>query len=303
MEIVVKIMKNILILGEGGFIGRNIKEFLTKEKGLYHIQTPSLSELNISDEQAVKAYLQKTYFDIIIHAAVFNPRIENYEVSSKELEINLRMYFNFERYQHLFGKMLYFGSGAEFDKREDISLILEEDTGNGIPVKDYGFYKYIINRSILNSKNIYNLRIFGLFGKYENWRKTFISGACCKALKGLPITIRQNVYFDYLYIDDFCKIINWFIDNDPKYKDYNITSGKRIDLISLADIVKKVSNKEVPVYLCNEGLAKEYSASNQRMVYEMGHFYFTPIKDAIRDLYNWYNDFEEQINIESLLYQ
>lgn len=298
-----KLMKDILILGEGGFIGRNLKEFLSEYKESYNISTPTIGELDISDEQAVKAYLQKQYFDVIIHAAVFNPRIENYAAASKELEKNLRMYFNFERYQQLFGKMLYFGSGAEFDKREEISSICEGDTGNGIPLNDYGFYKYIINRSIRYSKNIYNLRIFGLFGKYENWRKTFISGACCKALKGLPITIKQNVFFDYLYIDDFCRIIKWFIENDQKYKDYNITSGKRIDLITLADIVKKVSNKEVPVYVCNVGLAKEYSASNQRLIDEIKHFEFTPIENAIRNLYDWYSNNEKIIDLESLLYQ
>ena len=62
------------------------------------------------------------------------------------------MFFNFERYQSLFGKMLYFGSGAEFDKRNGICSISEEDAGNGIPATDYGLYKYIINKSIQHSK-------------------------------------------------------------------------------------------------------------------------------------------------------
>lgn len=296
-------MSKILIVGSNGFMGRNLKEYLDKEKNLYEIYAPTSNEFDVSDQQAVKEQLEKQYYDVIIHAAVYNPRVGSNKDPSKELDKNLRMFFNFERYQSLYGKMLYFGSGAEFDKRGEISMINEDDAGNGIPETDYGLYKYIINQFIQHSKNIYNLRIFGLFGKYENWKRTFISGACCKALKGLPITIRQNVYFDYLYINDFCKIVKWFIDHDVKHRSYNITSGKRIDLLTLAGIVKKVSDKELPVYVCNEGLANEYSASNQRLLNELGSFTFTPMEDAIRDLYIWYYNHEEDIDMYSLLYQ
>lgn len=303
MEGVVRTMKKILLIGGSGFIGRNLKEFLEKKENSYYIFAPSSGEFDASDEQAVKARLEREYYDVIIHAGVYNPRVDAQKDLSKELDKNLRMFFNFERYQSLFGKMLYFGSGAEFDKSSDISGVSEEDAGNGIPATDYGLYKYIINRSIQHSKNIYNLRVFGLFGKYENWRRAFISGACCKAVKNLPITIRQNVYFDYLYIDDFCRIVEWFICNDAKYKDYNVTSGQRIDLVSLANMVKRVSGKDLPVYVCREGLACEYTASNQRLLSEMGGFLFTPIEDAIRDIYIWYQKNEKEIDIYSLLYQ
>lgn len=293
---------NILILGSNGFIGRNIKEFLEKESATYVVYAPSKKELDITDELAVKEQLKKQFYDVIIHAAVYNPRVGFNRETSTEVEKNLRMFFNFERYSDFYGKMLYFGSGAEFDKSGEISMVNEDDFKTGIPQTDYGFYKYIINKSIQSSKNIYNLRVFGLFGKYENWKSTFISGACCKVLKNLPITIRQNVYFDYLYIDDFCKIVHWFINNSGKYRDYNITSGKRIDLITLADIVIKASVKKLPIYVCKEGYANEYTASNRRLIKELGFFSFTPPEVAIDKLYNWYKKNENDIDIYSLLY-
>jgi len=296
-------MKRILLLGESGFIGKNLLEFLGKYEYLYRICVSTTNGFNILDDQTVKKQLEKQRYDVIIHAAVYNPRVDPNKDPSKELDKNLRMFFNFERYQNLYGKMLYFGSGAEFDKRGEICMVDESEAGNGIPATDYGLYKYIINRSIQQSENIYNLRIFGLFGKYENWKKTFISGACCKALKGLPITIRQNVYLDYLCIDDFCKIVKWFIDNDIKHRVYNVASGKRKDLLTIAKIVKKVSGKQLPIYVCKDGFANEYSANNQRFLNEYGKFTFTPIEDAIRDLYVWYKNHKGDIDLYSLLYQ
>ena len=199
-------MKKILLLGSSGFIGLNLKEYLINFKEEYQLFTPSSRDLDLTKESMVYDYLKEYKFDVVIHAAVCNPRRLAEGTIYHELDSDLRMFFNLERYHELFGKMLYFGSGAEYDKSENISSVNETVLGNGVPKNEYGLAKYIIGKQIEQSRNIYNLRIFGLYGKYENWRTTFISGACCKAIKNLPITIRQNVYFDYLYIDDFCNL-------------------------------------------------------------------------------------------------
>lgn len=295
-------MKKVLLLGSGGFVGLNLKEFLDTFKEEYQLFTPSSKELDLTDEKSVKAYLEQDYYDVVIHAAVCNPRRLAPGVSYNELSSDLRMFYNLERYSDRYGKMLYFGSGAEYDKSADIAQMDEETLGNGVPKNEYGLAKYVIGKHIENSKNIYNLRIFGLYGKYENWRTTFISGACCKVIKGLPITIRQNVFFDYLYIDDFCRMVKWFVDNQPKYHTYNITSGKKIDLVSLAEKVNRISGKNVPVYVCREGLAKEYTADNRRLLEEVP-VELTEIDQGISALYKYYEKIESEIDILELLYQ
>lgn len=296
-------MKNVLILGGSGFLGRHIKEYIVKNNSMYEIDSPSSKELDLINEEEVTKYLKNKYYDIILHCAVHNPVNNKNRDKNKSLDYSLKMFFNFEKNQHLFGKMIYFGSGAEFDKRRDLRKVNEEKFGDSIPVDEYGFAKYIINKSIINSDNIYNLRLFGIYGKYENWTCKFISNICCKAIKGIPLTIRQNVFFDYLYIDDFLKILDYFLENTPKYKDYNICTGKGVDLKTYAEIVRKISNKNLPIYIGKEGLAKEYTGNNSRLISEIGDFNYVSEEEAIKKLYTWYEENQEKIELLPLLYQ
>ena len=296
-------MKNILIVGASGFIGKNLYEYLSKKKDEYNIFIPCSKEFDAINEEKVNRLLEKVYFDVIINSAVHNCGAKKYKDNTKMLEYSMRMFYNFEKNQNLYGKMLYFGSGAEFDKRNDIRSVKEDDFGKHIPSDDYGFAKYIIAKSIESSKNIYNLRLFGIYGKYEYWQSKFISNICCKAIKNIPISIRQNVYFDYLFIDDFCRIAEWFVENQPKYKSYNVTTGEKIDLLTLAQKVLKISGKDLPIYVCREELAKEYSSNNDKLIREIGNFQFTNVDEAIKKLYDWYAHNEEIIDLYPLMYQ
>ena len=291
--------KMILIIGSNGFIGKNIFEYLSSLNE-YIIDCPTYPEFDATDEKQVYKLLSKKRYDVLIHAGVYNPRMET-NLIYDEVERNLKLFIYFYNYSNMFGKMIYFGSGAEYNKDFDIKNVKEENKNNGIPKGKYGFYKTIINELIGQSKNIYNFRIFGLFGKYENWSKTFISGACCKAMYNLPITIKQNCYFDYLYIKDFVKIINWGINADLQHHEYNIVSGK--DLITIADLVNKVTNKSLPIYVCKAGLANEYTASNKRLINEMGNIQLMSMEESIKDLYGYYCSIKDEIDMLPLLYQ
>lgn len=292
----------ILITGVSGFVGRNVKEYLERKGGIYELYCPSSRQLNCLDEDEVTKYLINNRFDIVLHFALYADGIDKSKDKSKILEYNLRMFMNFAKNSNYYGRMYYAGSGAEYDKRYDINNVLEEDIGKTIPIDQYGLMKYIINEIIEKSDNIYNMRLFGIFGKYEYYPLKFISLACCKAIKDIPLTMRQNVYFDYLWIDDFCKMIEYFLQNEPLYHAYNMVSGKKISLMEICNYVLEISGKELPIYVCRDGFAKEYTASNTRFSNECKGFVYTPIKTAIQNLYKWYAEHESQIDIYKLLY-
>ena len=237
----------ILFLGKNGFIAKNFIEFFSDRDG-YQVISVGRNELNLLNESEVRDYLSNNTFDVVINPAVFNPVLAGHP--DKELEYDLMMFHNVAKFSKLYGKMIYFGSGAEYDKRSSICSVTEDDIYNAksgrssglSPTNQYGIAKYTIGREIdgdtFGEGNIYNLRIFGLFGKYEYWKTTFISSSCCKALKNIPITIRKNVFFDYLYIDDFMRMLEKFLNiHEPMYNTYNFTSGRRVQLTGLAEIV------------------------------------------------------------------
>lgn len=277
--------KKILITGGNGFIGRNLKEQLSNK---YEVFAPAHAELDLLNGGKVGDYLKKHHFDVVVHAATWDATAVSTKDTAKVLENNLRMYFNLAGLSEAYGKMIYFGSGAEYNRVNWLPKMKEEYFDTSVPNDQYGFSKYIMRKWTEKSNNIYNLSLFGVFGKYEQWRTRFISYACCKALYDLPITIKQNVSFDYLYIDDVVKITEWFIINTPAYKTFNVCSGQSNDLVAYAKMVLKAASKKLDIMVDREGMGKEYGGDNSRLLKQIGHFSFKDIEKAIQELYQWY---------------
>jgi nucleoside-diphosphate-sugar epimerase len=278
--------RSVLILGGSGFVGRNLSEQL---KSKYRLLVPSHKELDLTDEVATTTYFKTHLIDVVINTTVVGgSRAEERVYSS--LSQNLRIFFNLLRNKERFKKMIQLGSGAEYDKSKHLVKVKETDFGKSIPKDEYGFFKYICSKYIEKEENIVCLRIFGLFGKYEDYRLRFISNAIVNNLKGLPIIMNQNVIFDYVYINDFVKIIEYFINHKEKHKFYNIGSGKRIDILSIAKTINLIANNKSRIIIKRRGLNNEYTCDNSRLVQEIKNMQFTDTRKAINELHNWYQN-------------
>lgn len=286
---------NILILGSTGFIGKNILEYLI-ERG-YNVYAPNHKLMDVLDEKGVIDVLKNGQYDVVINALDRNGKENSY------FENRLRMFQNLAIHSDLYGKMIYFGSGAEYGRELPVCNIEENQINRVIPSDTYGFCLQQMNDYARKSENIYNFRLFGIFGKYELWNQRFISNAICKAMLGYPITIRQDRYMDYLYIDDLCKIVEWAINNTPKFHDYNAVSGKVYSLYELAETVNHVMHTDVPIYVAKDGYFAEYTANNNRILNEITDFEIENIEVSIDKLAKWYMNNKEKIDREKLLYQ
>lgn len=269
----------ILITGANGFIGKSIYEFLKKNK--YELLAPSKKELDLLNREQVKDCLTNQGIDIVIHAAIYNTLgkkvLNDFEIFKK----NVLMFINIADFLNIDQKMIYFGSGAEY-AREHYKLNMEEEYfGSYIPTDPYGFSKYIMTRYSENRSNIINLRLFGVFGEYEKVNYRFISNSIIKVQRGDDFEVNCNMLFDYLYIEDLCKICEWFLLNDSKYNVYNVCNTKNIYIADIADIICKVNGNNATYIIKQEEISKSYTGDNSRLLKEIGDFQFTELEDAI----------------------
>ena len=291
-------MKKILVTGGSGFIGRNIGESFLNDK--YQLHLPTRKELDCGDDESVAKYFSTHAFDVIIHSAA-KPGHRNASDTSSLLLTNSRMMSNLLKYQDSWGKLLNMGSGAVYDMRHYKPKMKETYFGSHIPADEHGYNKYILGRLLPQLTNVYDFRIFGIFGKYEDYAIRFISNAICKAIFDLPISLKQDKKFDYLYIADLMPMLEHFIEHTPSEKAFNITPDNAINLLELANIVREVSGKNIDIMVEQPGLGMEYSGDNALLKTEMSNLNFTPISTAVQELYRWYSDNKTIINKELLL--
>jgi len=287
----------ILIIGANGFIGKHLHEYWIKNSS-YELLIPNSKVLNIADESSVDSYIDTMKPDVIINCA--NRGGGRDSGNGNIVHENLRMFFNIVKHSDKVSKIIHFGSGAEYSKHKPIVDIKEEDADTAIPLDEYGFYKSVCSKFIEKSDNNLNLRIFGCYGEYENYEFKFISNAIVKNLLHLPITINKNVFFDYIYVDDLVKIVAHFLHHDSKHKVYNLTTGKKIDLITLANLVNETSDFTSEIKIVNEGLNNEYTSNNNRLMDEITGFECTEHREAIIQMRNYYSSILDTIDREKI---
>ena len=282
----------LLLTGASGFIGKNIYE---NWRDTYHILAPGHSELDLTDEELVFRYLQRERPDIVIHAATTNI-VAHPERTAHLAESDLRMFFSLANGAQFYDKMLYFGSGAEYDSRHYIPQMPESYFGAHIPADAYGFAKYIMARTAETSSNIFDLRLFGVFGKYEDWSRRFISNLIYFGLTGQELHMGPNMYFDYLYIQDLLPVLEWFLHHSPKYHSYNVCSGRRMELYRLGCMVCECLHLDPNLLHCAPGWKPEYTGDHTRLLEELGtELVLTPMKTAIQDLVRYYTWHKEEL--------
>lgn len=292
-------MKKILLTGGSGFVGKNIRESFLADK--YEISAPSSKELDLSDNLSVQSYFKDTFFDVVFHCAS-KPAHRNAKDLKDIFEVNMRMFDNLSSLKEkgYFKKFVNFGSGAVFDQSKNISLVKETQIQSFPPEDEYGAYKYKELEFIENEEGFLNLNLFGVFGKYEDWQIRFISNAICKTIFGLPVTLRQNRRFSYLFIDDLMPVLEFFIENETLYKNYNVVPDEPVELFELAQIVRSIANTKTEIIVASKGYGNDYTADNSRLRKEFKDMEFTHLKSAVKKLYDYYTQHKNLIDPELL---
>lgn len=274
------IIKNILLTGSGGFIGKNLKEYL---KDKYNLLTPRSYELDLCDAAAVRAYFAQNEIDFIIHCGSTGGA-RGIADRDTTIEDNLAMVDNLLSAKRNDVRVILFGSGAMYDKSRPVCKAAESEIGKIVPADLYGKSKMLIAQKIKNRKDVLCLNIFACYG-YGEKENRFPSFAINCALNNKPIEINQNVVFDYLFVEDMEKIIAYFIENVPQDNIINITPTQSISLKEIAEIVNSIADRSVEIVVKNPVMNNEYTGSNELLLKNFPAMRFTSMHDGLEKLY------------------
>lgn len=270
-------MKKILFTGGTGFLGRNLLPLL---KRTYDVVAPPRSELNLIEPDSIEKYFCSHKIDIVIHAAIPNIAFKK-DNSETLLRDSLLTFMKLYQMQDRYEKLIYFGSGAEFDKSFPIVNVSEDEFGKRIPNNDYGLAKYIMTNFARRSEKIYNLRIFGCYGPTDAGFKLITYAIRC-CIENRPIVLHQDCVFDYMYVSDIYPVLKYFIENTPKYHDYNICTGERISILEICKYILQEMNCNIPIQIEKLGFNNEYTGQNLRICQEISNLKFTPLQEGIK---------------------
>jgi nucleoside-diphosphate-sugar epimerase len=252
-------MIKILITGGNGNISKIIKRNLSNKYDLY---TPSHSELDILDFENLKKYIENIKPIVIIHTAILGGRRTKEETSDVFYK-NIIMFENILKL-NFNGMIINFDSAAIYDRKTDI-LNRKENELNTIPLDYYGFSKYVIYQRSLQFNNIYNFRIFNIFHTFEE-NDRFIKACFLAKKNNTEFTINDDKYFDFVYEDDFVRIVDYYLENYNKtdlIKTINICYEKKYKLSDIVKIIENIGEyKKINLKIINSDLKNNYCGCN-----------------------------------------
>ena len=273
---------NILLTGSGGFIGSNLKKHFA---GKFNLFAPRSAELELCDKEAVKDYFTKRKIDFVIHCATVGG-VRGVVDSADTLEKNLLMLNNILSCKDEGVRVITFGSGAMYGKHRKLHKVRESEIGEVAPKDLYGISKMEIAKLVEERDDVLCLNIFACYG-YDEKESRFPSYAISCVINRQPIVINQNVVFDYLWVEDMVRIVEYFVNNKIHDKIINITPSLSITLEEIAKIVSKIGNFDSEIIIKSSELGNEYTGDNSLLLDNIKDFEFTSYECGLNKLYNY----------------
>jgi nucleoside-diphosphate-sugar epimerase len=252
-------MKSILITGSNGYIARNIAKRL---RGC-EVTLTNRTNLNPLNESDVDNFFKDKYFDVVLHTAIkggtrLSPDQPDFVYQ------NCLMHFNILKNSNSYGKYISFGSGAELDRTTNVDE--DSDYLNPLPIDPYGMSKILIAKSGETFNKFYNIRIFNIFCEDELPTR-MIKGNIFRYINKEKMVIHQDKYMDFMYFDDFMKIINYYIQNEKCPKSINCSYENKYLLSDIALIINNLDSHKVEVEIQDGQLGKSYTGK-----FELDHY-------------------------------
>lgn len=261
-----------LILGAGGFIGRNLLEMALNRSHDEFIlfDRENMDFLReIPPEQQTRCHTIQGDFnigtdfgqltrhvDVVYHLIsttlpdnsnrhIAQGLVDNVAVTSLLLEACV---------ENNVGKVIFLSSGGTIYGVSDKLPLAEEAVNN--PISGYGLQKITIEKLLYLYWYLYGLdyrivRLSNPYGKYQkpNGVQGVVTTFIYKAMRSETLSVYGDgsVIRDYIYIEDAIRAILNIVDYAGGFKIFNVGSGKGHSVNEVIGIIEKVLSKEVTV--------------------------------------------------------
>lgn len=253
-------MKNLLLTGAGGFIGRNVIDFY-KEKNVNLIlvdteECIAKHELNnVTPFETIDWDAWDKSIDGIIHlGAISDTTCDDW---SKLVYYNIEASLEMVKLSRRFNVPLVYASSAAVygDGKQGYS---DAHKNNSVyePLNLYGKSKLEADKLILNhiekdskENHIYGLRFFNVYGPYER-RKASMASVISQAFTQIQETGAMRLFKsyhpdyadgkqlrDFVFVEDVVRVIDYLLNDTPASGIYNVGTGMAQSFESLIEHV------------------------------------------------------------------
>lgn len=305
--------KRILILGAFGFIGTNILKYVdeyfahqfeivvfdrTKEhpKGVIFNSISKVYTGDITSAFDIEnIFKNEASFDVVLHLVTTTvPSASDdyrYDIETNLIS-TIQLLEMCKKYKA--NKIIYLSSGGAV--YGDMEYNHSEDQVTK-PISSYGIIKLTIENYIYLYERLFDLdyliiRLSNPYGPYHySMKQGVINIAIKKALNDEKLSIWGDGKGrkDYIYIEDFCKILFELINKKSKNRIINIGSGI---VCSLNDIVETI-HSQLPSfeweYTCHhQSDVVDFTLDISRLISEIGDVNFTTLSEGISKTVIWH---------------
>jgi nucleoside-diphosphate-sugar epimerase len=301
-------MKNVLVTGHTGFIGKETIKVLQQHGvnvvGVSRSIDPNIQcaqyAYDINDIQSLINVITSKCIDTIIHfagkAIVKDCEINPYDAFQTN-GLGTAAVLEAARISNI-TKVVSIETDKVYGIQENIPT---QETTHLNPGTPYEFSKVLASNisdfyRCYYGMDIVSVRPVNTIGKGDHNLSRFLPNAIYHVVegKGIPLyTHAIHMVRDFVHIKDVAKAIYILASKHNNHCAYNISSNKKITMLELANLINNTLNYDVPInYIEPKVKFKEIpiqSIDGSRFIEEY-NFQYTPLEDAIFEMYQYFKN-------------